>query len=231
MYRPRLSVEALEDRTVPAVTAMLVGTDLVVTGDAGNNSISINTYNPAAVTVSGDGTNFGPFNVTGRIRVFGLAGLDVMAVNGPLSAEMYGGSGNDYLYGGTGEDQLWGEDGNDYLTGGAGDDVLIGGYGRDLLYGGNDDDILVGGHLDSTVFDYLVLESASNDWSAYAGGSAPASVQAIQNAANDPADLANYDRFWGNSGKDAFIYRAGGPAPDQVNDFNLAALDLLLAVP
>ncbi len=83
-----------------------------------------------------------------RVVVFGLGGNDDIKVRknvGPITAELYGGDGNDKLRGGEGDDYLSGGDGDDILSGKGGRDVMIGGAGRDRIDGGGEDDILVGG--------------------------------------------------------------------------------------
>ena len=61
---------------------------------------------------------------------------DLLYVRDPMSAHLYGGTGDDVLFGGIG---------NDVLSGGTGDDVLFGGIGNDLLVGGGGADDLNGG--------------------------------------------------------------------------------------
>ena len=70
---------------------------------------------------------------------------DRAAAIGGISADAFGGAGNDTLTGGTVGVRLYGEAGNDTLTGGAGADLLDGGTGNDLLFGGAGNDTILGG--------------------------------------------------------------------------------------
>ena len=83
-----------------------------------------------------------------RIVAYGGAGDDKIKVHsllGPITAEIYGGPGNDSLRGGAGADVLVGGDGDDLIGGKDGRDLMIGGLGEDKVTGHDDDDILIGG--------------------------------------------------------------------------------------
>jgi hypothetical protein len=218
-------------RSITVVTITIIDGNLVIGGSNAADNISVNTYNPASIGVHRNGVNTTWTGVTGRVIIRGCDGNDVISVNGPVSAEIFGGNGNDFLYGGSGADQISGEAGDDYISAGAGHDVGIGGLGRDLLFGGNNDDILVGGHVDPMTWDWTALQGASSQWSSYAGpaGTGPAILTSLAAATTDPLNTANFDRFWGNTGKDAFLYRSG-TGGDQVNDYSLSARDYLLAL-
>jgi len=89
-------------------------------------------------------------NIVGADRIItdGRGGNDVIKVlysAGDITAELYGGDGNDWLRGGSGNDFISGGDGYDLISGGNGRDFLVGGQGGDFIIGHNDDDILVGG--------------------------------------------------------------------------------------
>ena len=220
-------VGAWTSYTIPVITIAIVDGNLVVAGSNVADSITINTYTAGSATVTRNGVNSTWALPTGaRIVVRGCAGNDVIAVNGAVSAELYGGAGNDVMYGGSGQDMLWGEDGNDTLSLGAGNDVAIGGLGRDLLYGGNGNDILLGGAIDPLNYTWASLQSASAAWNSYVGvpPSVPPEVLALMAATTDPNDVNNYDRFWGNAGKDAFVYRTSGTL-DQINDYKASEFD------
>jgi Ca2+-binding RTX toxin-like protein len=158
-----LSVEALEGREVPAVTAVFnpgFGT-LTVFGDSADNQIVIGRDALGVISVNGEVPLAGGlpggfptvFN-TKSISVFGLSGNDTIRLdeaNGPMpGAAMFGGSGNDSLTGGSGADALHGQDGNDQLDGGAGADFLLGQSGGDVMAGGNGADQMFGGSGDDT---------------------------------------------------------------------------------
>src|ERR1700722_9700136 len=137
------TLEQLEDRLVPAVTATFVpnaGT-LVVLGDAANNQIVVSRdvaghilVNGGAVSARGAAPTVAN---TSLIQVFGQAGNDRISLdetNGALpSANLFGGDGNDTLIGGSGNDMLFGQAGNDTLMGKGGNDMLFGGDGNDTL--------------------------------------------------------------------------------------------------
>ncbi len=84
-----------------------------------------------------------------RIVVYGRDGDDDIKVHknvGTITAELYGGQGDDKLDGGEGDDVLDGGEGDDKLDGGKGHDILFGGAGKDDIKGGSDgDDILIAG--------------------------------------------------------------------------------------
>ena len=220
-------VGAWTSYTIPVITITIIDGNLVIAGSNVADSITVNTYTSGSATVTRNGVNSTwTIPTGGHVVIRGCAGNDAIAVNGPVSAEIYGGAGNDYLYGGSGQDMLWGEDGNDYLSLGAGNDVAIGGLGRDLLYGGNGNDILLGGAIDPLTYTWASLQTASAAWNSYVGvpPSVPPEVLALQAATTDPTDINNYDRFWGNTGKDAFVYRTSGTL-DQVNDYKASEFD------
>ena len=117
---------------------------LLLTGDDGNNDITVSRdafghlfVNGGAIHISPDGATV---DNTDLIRVNGGDGNDVIALDqasGLLpAAQLFGGDGNDSLTGGSGNDLLSGQGGNDSLFGGAGNDTLVGGAGNDFVVGG-----------------------------------------------------------------------------------------------
>jgi Ca2+-binding RTX toxin-like protein len=67
-----------------------------------------------------------------------------------LTANAYGGDGDDELLGGGGMDQFYGDAGKDLLAGGYGDDILEGGPGVDTVYGqAGNDSLTSADHLDA----------------------------------------------------------------------------------
>jgi Ca2+-binding RTX toxin-like protein len=152
------SVESLESREVPAVTAVFnpgAGT-LTVFGDSADNQIVVSRDALGVISVNGEVPLAGNipggfpsvFN-TKSISVFGQGGNDTIRLdetNGPLPvAQLFGGSGNDTLIGGSGNDALHGQNGDDTLVGGGGDDFLLGQSGDDVLLGGDGVDQMFGG--------------------------------------------------------------------------------------
>lgn len=147
-------LEALEDRTVPAVTASFISNSglLSVFGDSLNNNITISRdaagkilVNGGAVSVIGGTPTIA--NVS-QMQVFGQGGNDTITLNeanGALPrALLFGGAGNDVLTGGSAADQLFGQAGNDTLLGKGGNDFLFGGADNDTLTGGDADDQVFG---------------------------------------------------------------------------------------
>jgi Ca2+-binding RTX toxin-like protein len=207
--------------------------NLVVIGTNGPDCIMVNSANPSKVFVVNNGrvlpnpaggTTFNLKATGGHVIVFGLAGNDFIMTPGPVSAEVYGGAGNDTIFGGNGNDVLDGGAGNDFINGGGGDDVLIGGAGSDYLVGGSGNDMLVSGEITDRT--YAQLQTDVTNWSK---GNAAARIAALNDlfaamSANGPTDR---DTLSGGRGHDAFLYRATGPVSgrDILVDFNLAQGD------
>ena len=150
-----LSLESLDNRIVPAITASFAaGTGvLTITGDALDNSITVSRdaagkllVNGGAVAVLGGTPTVA--NTT-LIQALGLGGNDTITlseVNGALPrANLFGGSGNDILTGGSGNDLIFGQSGNDTELGKGGNDTLHGGANSDTLTGGTGNDQVFGG--------------------------------------------------------------------------------------
>jgi Ca2+-binding RTX toxin-like protein len=152
--RPRFapSLESLDGRIVPAVTASFNAGSLSVFGDAQDNTITVSRNAAGTILVNGGAVQVlgGTATVanTRLIQVFGQAGNDTITLdeaNGALpKANLFGGAGNDILTGGSGTDMLFGQDGNDTLLGKGGNDFLFGGAGNDVLTGGDGDDQVFG---------------------------------------------------------------------------------------
>jgi Ca2+-binding RTX toxin-like protein len=147
-----VTVNVQHDATKPVAQLLPDPTDpsktvLVVLGTNGNDKIRISEEHHDGITVTVNEKSLGTFKPTSRILVFGLDGNDDIHVDEhiTLSAELFGGSGNDKLFGGSGNDKLFGGDGNDMLFGRKGNDQLFGGPGNDKLFGGPGKDELHGG--------------------------------------------------------------------------------------
>jgi Ca2+-binding RTX toxin-like protein len=135
-----------------ATTATFNAGTLSVSGDGLDNSITVSRNAAGTILING-----GAIAVAGGtptvanttlIRVFGLAGQDVITLseaNGALPrANLFGGTGNDVLTSGSNNDQLFGESGTDTLLGKGGADLLSGGADNDTLTGGDADDQVFG---------------------------------------------------------------------------------------
>lgn len=161
---PRLGVETLESREVPAY---LSGGTLVIEGTAGDDVVTVTysagTYTTPRYTVVENGRvqNFSPFAVTaGQVTFRGRDGDDAFVNNSGLRAVADGGNGNDtltggwvndYLVGGNGADTLRGRDGNDEIVGGNNTILYFNDDGGDTIYGGNGDDLLGGNEGDDQI--------------------------------------------------------------------------------
>ena len=103
--RPRLALTALEDRTVPSVTASVVNGVLTILGDGASNVINVGGAN-GQISVAG----VGQFGGVRSITVDGGDGDDTITVNSSVNTPclLFGGYGNDRIMGGGGADQLFG---------------------------------------------------------------------------------------------------------------------------
>lgn len=162
-------LESLESRQMFAVSAVLVGSSIMVQGDGAANSISVIRSGANLLVRSTEPGLLFPVTVTllsapassvSRIVARGGAGNDTIAVSSAVTALTYlygddgrdrltGGSGDNHLYGGPGDDTLWGGNavlGQDVLSGGDGNDTLFGQDGNDALHGDGGNDRLIGGN-------------------------------------------------------------------------------------
>lgn len=78
------------------------------------------------------------------LRLFGLAGRDVIINETSIPDFIWGGLGNDDILAGDGVSHLFGQDGDDILNGNGGDDFLWGDTGTDYLFGGPGSDLVSG---------------------------------------------------------------------------------------
>jgi hypothetical protein len=151
--RARLGVEGLEQRAVPAY---LSGGQIVISGTASADSVSVSDYDGYYYQVNENGwTQYFAKASVSRVVFSGSGGNDYFnCTTALLPATANGGAGSDTLYGGGGADFLVGEDDNDTIDGRGGNDTLIGcwyGYGgeagnaNDTIYGGAGSDSLYGG--------------------------------------------------------------------------------------
>lgn len=141
---------------------------LTVVGTSGNDSLRLLRRGTGYTVTSSFAA---PFLVRNRsvvkgVVVYSLDGNDMInlaALPGGQSAEVYGGPGNDRITGGAGADILRGGSGNDVLTGGKGNNILIGGEGSDRLVGSSGSDLLAGGRLVDPSRD-LIFSSVLDTW-------------------------------------------------------------------
>ncbi|EJN32944.1 heme peroxidase family protein,putative calcium-binding protein, partial [Pseudomonas sp. GM78] len=132
--------------TVTSAATALVPPGVILTGDAGANTLTGGTGDDVLNGLGGNDT------------LNGLAGADLLL----------GGTGNDILNGGADNDVLNGEDGNDTLNGGTGADVMNGGAGNDTFVVDNVGDTVteaVGGGTDlvqTTLASYVLGANVEN---------------------------------------------------------------------
>jgi Ca2+-binding RTX toxin-like protein len=165
--RPRLggqtfapTLEVLADRLVPAITATFNGAQLVVAGDADDNTIVVSRdvagnilVNNGDVPIAGDTPTV---TNTRLITVSGSGGKGGGVLGGPLASDSGGvitggggvitGTDNNFIK----LDETNGPLPAALLLGGDGSDTLIGGSGNDLFIGGLNGDVLDGGAGDDT---------------------------------------------------------------------------------
>lgn len=79
-----------------------------------------------------------------ELRLFGLAGKDVIINETSIPDFIWGGLGNDDILAGDGVSHVFGQDGDDILNGNGGDDILWGDDGTDYLFGGPGKDLVSG---------------------------------------------------------------------------------------
>ncbi|MFO0846861.1 MAG: C2 family cysteine protease, partial [Gemmataceae bacterium] len=145
-FQPTL--EALEDRFLPAVTSVIQGGVLRVTGDQQANTVFMMLAGRTLTVMTESGTRTFNIGAFGRIFIDVKGGDDTVNLNSrgaeglPLMkpAEIHGGPGNDMLVGTEANDSLFGEANDDRLFGGPGQDFLSGGDGADLMDGGENFD-------------------------------------------------------------------------------------------
>ena len=162
-----ITVELQDVVEAPPASVQAIGTDLVVQGTSGNDTIYIwSGGNAQQVFVWMNGVNYGSHNVPfagrtivsagdGHDQIFATDARSRVAIFGQNGHDrMTGGSANDLLDGGAGVDRIWGMGGNDLIRGGAdtdsldgreGDDIVLGGDGNDTIDGFTGRDILIGG--------------------------------------------------------------------------------------
>lgn len=203
-FRPM--TEICEPRELLAVTAVLDGSTLRVTGTTGADDIRVLSQGQN-FSVYGVGQSFSTRQVR-AIVIEALEGNDsirlsrpsanafpvsIFVVCGPgddtVDAQSFRNQGSSITVdGGEGNDKLTGSAGNDFLVGGEGDDTINGASGSDIINGSNGRDSLTGGSGNDVVY-------GGNDNDQMNGGS-------------------GNDVFYGGSGNDTI---RGDLGNDQIN--------------
>ena len=146
----RSSIQALEDRAVPA--AFLFDGDLRIVGGEGADTVRVSTvrlaFTPYIKVVENGQTHlFRSGQVTGRVMFSGLGGNDFFQNDTAKRTYAVGGAGNDTLYGGSADDILSGQEGGDTVGGRNGNDILADGSvdpATNRMSGGNGNDTVTG---------------------------------------------------------------------------------------
>jgi uncharacterized protein (TIGR03118 family) len=204
------------------VSAVLKGSDLIVTGSPDSDHIDIDAdHNGTHIIVSAGGQKIGTFDTASisTIQVNGFAGNVVISVDPRirLTTILDGGAGNDHIFGGGGSNILLGGPDNDVLVGGSARDILIGGDGVDTLFARGGDDILVGA---STAYDanHAALLQILKEWNSTDAFSDRVAALRAGNGApkldsSTVIDDGVRDDLFGGPGLDWFL----GTLPDRVN--------------
>ena len=189
------------DPVNPSLTALAVG------GSLGNDKIEFEKKLGQEIRVEIEHDMSSTFSPTGRILVFGQSGDDTIEIDDHISltAEIYGGEGNDELRGGSGNDVIVDTSGNNRIHAGLGNDSVTTGNGNDQIWGEAGDDIIDAGDGNNTID-----AGAGNDVVTTGSGQ-----DAIDAGAGD--DLvragAGNDNLQGGSGNDILL---GGDGNDQL---------------
>lgn len=132
---------------LPATPVGSMGSDLVVQGTAGDDTIYVwSSGGRAFVWMNGVQSPSQALGPGGRVVVYSGAGNDrVFATDSLLPVTVFAGAGHDLVTGGAADDILDGGEGVDRLSGMGGNDILLGGAGNDFLDGNDGDDVVVGG--------------------------------------------------------------------------------------
>jgi hypothetical protein len=147
---PKLGLESLEAREVPAVVSVL-NLDPYILVQADNNGSNVTISRPTIshkviITDNQTGQKWsfaqGPLDFKTVVFVGGTGADKVSAANAFTPVKLHGGGGIDTLTGGYMKDRLDGGAGNDTLTGGGGNDTRYGRGGLDALYGQGGSDFL-----------------------------------------------------------------------------------------
>ena len=136
-----VNYHGLEDRRLLAVTANLVGSEVVIGGDAQSNTVLVQQVGDnLEVSVQYQGSFTFDFANVSSLRFVGRAGDDVFTNQTNLDTIASGNDGNDRITTGNGTDRIFGNDGNDILSSSGGDNFFNGWSGNDIITGGSAED-------------------------------------------------------------------------------------------
>jgi Ca2+-binding RTX toxin-like protein len=199
-------------------TAAVANGILTIVGTSSADSISVSS-NGTQLTVTADGTPFGPFTISGLtgLTIAGKAANDTLIVDASVSlpATLKGGGGNDMISGGGSDNVIVGGKGNDTLTGGGGTNLLV--PDRLAIYSGSPtgNDSLVGGS-GFSIADFAYRTDAlklSNNGRPKSGDPSAGETSTIA-----PSVAA----IWGGTGNDTInganggVFLSGGAGADSI---------------
>ena len=144
----KLTLEHLDQRQLLAVCSLdqssveVIDGRLEICGTSGPDRIVVNEEGADHRITVNDSEQL--FHSIDKIYIEAGAGKDRIVIHSAVAAEVYAGSGNDFVKSGSGDDILFGQGGADQLRGRGGDDVIDGGWKDDRLYGGSGNDTLYG---------------------------------------------------------------------------------------
>lgn len=136
-----LALEALEDRTLLAASAVLANGLLTITGGPGNDRITVyKDAGPNQLVLLDGGREVNRFasGAVTQINIDAAGGNNVVRITNDVQqiAVIQGGAGDNVFYAGGGPTTLQGGNGVNKLVAGSGPTVLIGGGLQNYLYGG-----------------------------------------------------------------------------------------------
>ncbi|MBB6430133.1 calcium-binding protein [Algisphaera agarilytica] len=206
--------EPLEARELMSASAFLSGSTLYVTGDSGNNGISVTTADRGATLEVSEyrwGSGYRPIysvasSRVGEILMYGGAGDDTLSIGTDIvkRATIEGGRGADYLFGGAGITRIVGN-GDAGGSGLAENDTLVARAGLTYLYGEGGNDTLINQTRSTFSMTYM-YGGAGNDRMI---GSDYGGTYAKGDAGNDTAVVKRGAfEFRGGDGRDMADYSA-----------------------
>lgn len=235
-------IQALESRIHLAMSVGMDKATLKVQGSDKSDVINIAMAN-AQIVVSINASTFTiPAARVKKISVNGGKGNDRITIDDSVavSADLFGGDGNDYLHGGKKPCRLWGQAGNDTLVGGPAADFFSGGPGIDTVdYSSRTEDLRItldgkandgaavhpgyGGENDNISGDIEnVIGGSGNDY--IVGNNLPNTL--IGGPGNDTLiGLGGNDLLVGGSGADLLV---GGDGDDVLLAIDKSADDTLI---
>ncbi len=206
--------------------------NLVIDGVTGPRAnVTVNAIDPSNVQVSVNGVNRpGPWDLSGggRVIVFGSPqGGNYLQVQGPVSTEIHGGSGDDTVMGGDKDDVVFAEGGNNTVTTHSDRSLVLGGPGRQSLQCSGNVSVQVAGTIDpsaadpitgETIKSYAYLKEALDAWAA---GDQSRLQTIVQACAARIGSFLDFSSLTGGRGPAAFVcHYQGAGTRDTITNFN-----------